>query len=131
VNIVDTSGAQYYTPIGANSSVLSVSVTGSPAPQRSYLREGIFLPDGNLFISRACCGGVPVRNTSRVMLGGNGAREPARQVAIGYPNLEHISLAADSTGRWLLYLAGGGLYVSQDGNRPSLLTRGLLAVTWR
>ena len=28
-------------------------------PRRSYLREGVYLPDGNLFVSRACCGGVP------------------------------------------------------------------------
>ena len=132
LNIVDTSVARYYTSPGpANSSVLTVPVTGSPDPQRSYLREGIFLPDGNLFISRACCAGIPVRNTSRLMWEVTSGGAFVHQVAIGYPNLDHNSLAADSTGRWLLYLASGDLYVSQDGNRPSLLTRGLVAATWR
>ena len=131
VNIVDTSVAHYYTPPGPDSGVLTVPVTGSPDTQRSYLREGIFLPDGNLFISRACCGGVPVHNTSRLLWEVTVGGAFVHQVAIGYPNLDHDSLAADPSGHWLLYLAGGDLYVSANGNRPTLVTRGLIAATWR
>ncbi|HEX9032848.1 MAG TPA: hypothetical protein VF834_13490 [Streptosporangiaceae bacterium] len=128
VNIVDTSAAPYYSVPGPGVTV--VPVTGSPTAQRSYLREGVFLPDGNLFVSRACCGGVPVHNTSRLMWEVTSAGVLVHQVAIGYPNLEHVSLAADPSGRWLLYLAGTDLYVSQDGNRPSKLASGFIAATW-
>jgi hypothetical protein len=109
--------------------VTAVPVTGSAA-QRSYIREGIFLPGGNLFISRACCGGVPVQNTSRLMWEVSASGGLVHQVAIGYPNLDHVSLAATSTGQFLLYLAGGDLYVSENGNTPSKLTSGLIAATW-
>jgi hypothetical protein len=128
VNIVDTSAAQYYSVPGIGVTV--VPVTGSPTAQRSYLREGVFLPDGNLFVSRACCGGVPVHNTSRLMWEVTPGGVLVHQVAIGYPNLEHISLAADPSGQWLLYLAGTDLYVSQGGNRPSKLASGFIAATW-
>ena len=46
---MDTSTAKYY--IGPGTGVTDVPVTGAPTAERSYLREGIFLPDGNLFIS--------------------------------------------------------------------------------
>ncbi len=129
VYLVDTSVAKYYEE--PSPGVTFVPVTGSPTPQRSYLREGIFLPDGNLFVSRACCGGFPEHNTSRLMweVGVSGAL--VHQVAIGFPTLEHTSLDADSTGQWLLYLAGNDLYVSQGGNRPSKLTSGFVAAAWQ
>lgn len=101
-----------------------------PAEQRSYIREGIFLPDGNLLISRACCGGVPIHSTSRLMWEVAASGALMHQVAIGYPTLEHTSLAASSTGQWLLYLAGGDLYVCENGARPSTLATGLIAATW-
>jgi hypothetical protein len=126
--IVNTATARYYGPPGAG--LTSVPVTGSPSAERSYIREGVFLPDGNLFISRACCGGVPIRNTSRLMWEVAPSGALVHQVAIGYPNLDHVSLAADPSGQWLLYLAGGDLYVSQDGNTPSKLTSGLIAAAW-
>jgi hypothetical protein len=107
-----------------------VPVTGSPDAQRSYLREGVFLPDGNLFISRACCGGVPIHNTSRLLWEVSPAGALVHQVAIGFPDLDHVSLAADSSGQWLLYLADHDLYVSHGGNRPSKLSSGLTAAAW-
>lgn len=127
--IVDTSAAKYYVQPGPG--VTFVPVTGSPTPQRSYLREGIFLPDGNLFVSRACCGGVPITNTSRLMWVVDLSGHLVHQVAIGFANLDHDSLAADTSGQWLLYLAGHDLYVSQDGNRPSLLGSGFIAAAWQ
>ncbi len=128
VYIVDTSVAKYY--VGPASGVTFVPVTGSPTPQRSYLREGVFLPDGNLFISRACCGGVPEHNTSRLMWEVSLTGALVHQVAIGFATLEHTSLASDSTGNWLLYLGGDVLYVSQGGNRPAQVATGLIAATW-
>ena len=124
--LVNTSLAHYYVLPGPG--VTAVPVTGSPDAQRSYIREGIMLTDGNLFISRACCAGFPVHNTSRLMWEVTPAGTLVHQVAIGYPHLEHVSLAAD--GGWLLYLAGHDLYVSQDGNTPSKLATGLIAATW-
>jgi hypothetical protein len=126
--LVNTSAASYYVLPG--SGVMSVPVTGSPDVQRSYIREGVFQPDGNLFISRACCGGVPVHNTSRLMWQVSPAGTLIHQVAIGYMNEEHVSLAADATGRWLLYLADHDLWVSQGGNIPVRLATGLIAATW-
>jgi len=126
--IVDTAVARYYLPPAAG--VTYIPVTGSPNARDSYIREGAFLPDGNLFISRACCGGVPIRNTSKLMWEVAPSGQLLRQVAIGYPNLDHLSLAVDPRGQWLLYLAGHDLYVSKGGNRPTKLTSGLIAATW-
>jgi hypothetical protein len=128
VNLVSPSTAQYYAD--STTGVTAVPVTGSPDAQRSYIREGVYLPDGNLFISRACCGGVPIHNTSRLMWEVSPAGGLVHQVAIGFPDLDHVSLSADSSGHWLLYLADHDLYVSQDGNRPSKLTTGLIAAAW-
>ena len=52
------------------------------------------------------------------------------QVAIGFVHEEHISLAADRTGHWLLYLADHDLWVSRDGRIPSQLATGLIAASW-
>ena len=128
LNIIDTKVARYY--VGPGPGVTSVPVTGSPDAQRSYIREGVFLPDGNLFVSRACCGGVPVRNTSRLMWEVTPGGGLVHQVAIGYPSLGHVSLAASPSGQFLLYLAGTDLYVSENGNTPAKLTSGVIAATW-
>src|SRR5215472_8610857 len=128
LNIVDTSIARYYR--GPATGVSFVPAAGSPDARLSYLREGIFLPDGNLFVSRACCTGIPVRNTSRLMWVVTPAGSFVHQVALGYPSLEHVSLAANATGQWLLYLAGSDLYVSQSQQRPSKLASGLIAAAW-
>lgn len=125
--IVDTSQAKYYL---SGPGTTNVPATGSPAPQDSYLREGVYLPDGNLFVSRACCAGVPVRNTSRLMWEVTTAGSLVHQVAIGYPNLDHVSLDASANGKWLLYLAGKALYVSHLGHTPRELTSGLIAAAW-
>ena len=125
--IVDTSHAHYYlTGIGT----WQVPVTGEPTAQDSYLREGVFMPDGNLFVSRACCAGEPVRNTSRLMWEVTTSGAFVRQVAIGFPNLDHTSLDVSAAGKWLLYLAGNDLYVSRGGAAPRELTSGLVAAAW-
>jgi hypothetical protein len=125
--IVDTSQARYYL---SGPGTTNVPATGSPNPKGSYLREGVFMPDGNLFVSRACCAGLPVRNTSRLMWEVTPAGGFVHQVAIGYANLDHVSLDASADGSWLLYLAGRGLYVSHHGQTPRELTSGLIAAAW-
>jgi hypothetical protein len=125
--IVDTSAATYYL---TGSGTTDVPVTGQPSQAQSYLREGVFMPDGNLFISRACCAGMPVRNTSRLMWEVTTAGSLVHEVAIGFANLDHNSLDVSSDGHWLLYLGGNALYVSDDGARPSELTSGLTAAAW-
>jgi hypothetical protein len=127
LNVVDTATARFYQ---AGAGVTTVPVAGAPNRQASYLREGVYLPDGDLFVSRACCAGFPVRNTSRVMweVGPDGVLK--QQVAVGFAGLDHTSLAVSPDGDWLLYLAGTDLYVSRGGARPILLTSGLIAATW-
>jgi hypothetical protein len=125
--LVNTPAARYYLQGAGVSFVLP---TGQPTPQQSYLREGVYLPDGNLFVSRACCGGVPEHNTSRLMWEVNPAGTLVHQVAIGFANLDHDSLDASPDGKWLLYLGGGGLYVSRGGAAPRQLTSGLIAAAF-
>ena len=125
--LMDTNQAQYYLT-GQGATI--VRATGSPTPQRSYLREGVYMPSGNLFVSRACCAGFPVQNTSRLMWEVNPSGTLLHQVAIGYANLDHTSLDVSSDGHWLLYLAGHALYVSHDGATPKQLTSHLVAAAW-
>lgn len=127
VNLVDTAQAGYYF---YGPGVTFVPVTGSPTPQQSYLREGVYMPNGDLFVSRACCGGDPVVNSSRLMWEVTTSGVLVHQVAIGFANLEHTSLDVSSDGQWLLYLAGNDLYVSQGGATPKQLTSGLVAAGW-
>ena len=126
--ILDPATAKYYL---SGPGVFYVPATGHPNAKDSYLREGVFMPNGNLFVSRACCAGVPVRNTSRLMWEVNTAGTLVHQVAIGFANLDHTSLDVSANGRWLLYLAGDILYVSHNGNTPKQLTTGLIAAAWQ
>ncbi len=128
VVLLDTSTARYYLSGPGDT---PVPVTGHPSARRSYLREAVFMPDGNLFVSRACCAGVPVRDTSRLMWEVNTSGALVRQVAVGFASLDHTSLDSTVNGKWLLYLAGDILYVSHHGNTPKQLTTGLIAAAWR
>ena len=128
VILVDTAAAAYYE---GGTGDTPVPVTGSPQAQDSYYREGVFLPDGNLFVSRACCSGIPVTNTSRLMWEVDISGALVHQVAIGYATLEHTSLDVSASGKWLLYLAGNDLYVSHNGRTPVKLGTGLVAAAWR
>ena len=121
--LMDTTTAQNY--LGGTGDT-PVPVTG-PDRRRSYWREGVYLPGGNLFVSRACCAGEPVRNVSKLMWEVTPAGVLRHQVAIGFPGLDHTSLAVNHSGKWLLYLAGTGLYVSEKGARPRQVGSGLVA----
>jgi hypothetical protein len=127
LNVLDTAQAQYYL---SGTGVVSVPVSGSPSPRQSYLREGVYMPDGDLFVSRACCGGVPVHNTSRLMWEVSNSGALVHQVAIGFANLDHVSLDVSADGNWLLYLAANDLYVSAGGATPRKISSGLIAAAW-
>jgi len=126
IMLVDTATAQNY--LGGTGDT-QVPVTG-PDRRRSYWREGVYLPGGNLFVSRACCAGEPVRNVSKLMWEITPAGMFKHRVAIGFPGLDHSSLAVNQSGKWLLYLAGTGLYVSEKGARPRQVGSGLIAAAW-
>ena len=126
IMLVDTTTAQNY--LGGTGDT-PVPVTG-PDRRRSYWREGVYLPDGNLFVSRSCCAGEPVRNVSKLMWEVTPAGIFKHRVAIGFPGLDHTSLAVNHSGKWLLYLAGTGLYVSENGARPRQVGSGLVAAAW-
>jgi hypothetical protein len=124
--VMDTTSDTYYD----SPSNLSVPVTGDTAAQ-SYYSEGVFLPDGNLFVSRTCCSGVPPITTSVLLeevMVTTGAE--VQRIAVGYTDRAHDSLDADQTGSWLLYLSGHDLMTSKDGQRPSVLATGLSAADW-
>jgi hypothetical protein len=125
--LVNTGVAKYYL---SGAGVTYISPSGQPTPKLSYLREGVYLPDGNLFVSRACCGGEPETNTSRLMWEVTPAGALVHQVAIGFATLDHDSLDASPDGAWLLYLGGGDLYVSRGGAAPGKLTSGLVAAAF-
>jgi hypothetical protein len=125
--LVDTQSAKYYL---SGAGVTDVPVTGQPNTRDSYLREGVYLPSGELFVSRACCAGIPVRNTSRLMWEVTAAGAFVHQVAVGFPSLEHTGLSVSADGKWLLYLAASDLYVSSGGATPRKLTTGLVAAAW-
>jgi hypothetical protein len=126
IMLMDTATAQNY--LGGTGDT-PVPVTG-PDRRRSYWREGVYLPGGNLFVSRACCAGEPVRNVSKLMWEITPAGVLKHRVAIGFPGLDHTSLAVNRSGKWLLYLAGMGLYVSQKGARPRQVGSGLIAAAF-
>ncbi|MBO0830860.1 MAG: PD40 domain-containing protein [Actinobacteria bacterium] len=127
LTLLDTAQAQFYL---GGVGVVTVPPTGSPSAQQSYLSEGVYMPDGNLFVSRACCAGFPVNNTSRLMWEVDTSGALVHQVAVGFANLAHTSLSVSSDGKWLLYLAGHDLYVSQGGATPTKLRSGLIAAAW-
>lgn len=122
--VMDPATSRYYLPSSAG-----VPLTG-PDAAKSYYREGVFLPDGTMFVNRVCCAGWPVHTTSSLLWEIDASGHLIRQVAIGFSDRDHTSLDADPTGRWLLYLSGRDLFLSQDGSAPSILTSGLIAAAW-
>jgi hypothetical protein len=132
VNLVDVAQARYYV---AGGGVVTVPVTGSPDPQGTVLGEGAYMPNGDLFVNRFCCEGIPGRSQSSLMWEVTTSGAFVHQVAIGYPSLSHFSLNVSPDGRWLLYVAAGApntgvLYVSQGGATPNRLTTGVVAAAW-
>ena len=125
--LVDTPAAKYYLQ-GAG--VSFVPPTGQPTPQHELPARG-----------RLPARRQPVRQPRLLRrragaqhlaadVGGNPAGVLVHQVAIGFADLDHDSLDASPDGKWLLYLGGGGLYVSRGGAAPRQLTSGLIAAAF-
>jgi len=124
VSIIDRTRDKYYVPVAAP----PVPPVG---PKGTYYRQAVFAPNGDLFVDRECCAGIPPHLTSSVLATVDpvtGATH--QQVAIGVTNRDHTSLDVDSTGHWMLYLSGADLLVSQDGSRPITLATGYQAAAW-
>lgn len=107
-----------------------VPVTGGD-PTDSYYREGVFLPDGDLFVDRVCCAGIPVNVTSDALLDVIPATGSiAGHLGTDTDAQDHSSLSTDPSGRWLLYLSGDDLVDSDDGAAPTVLATGVVAAGW-
>jgi len=109
--------------------ITSVPVTGQPDAAESYYREGVYLPDGNLFVDRVCCTGVPGSVTSTLLQEVSATGRLIHQVTEGFKDKDHTSLDA-SSGGLLLYLSGHDLYLSDGTHAPYKLTSGLIAAAW-
>jgi WD40-like Beta Propeller Repeat len=114
---------------GDGSGVLPLTAAESKADY--FFSEGVFLPDGRLFVVRQCCGGDPIDTTSVVLQEVDPTSGvPLRQVAAGLTSQTHTSLDVDAGGHWLLYLSGASIETSLDGARPTTLTTGYQAAAW-
>ena len=112
--LMDTATAQNY--LGGTGDT-PVPVTG-PDRRRSYWREGVYLPDGNLFVSRACCAGEPARNVSKLMWEITPAGVLKHQVAIGFPGLDHTQPGGEPV-REVAALPGRDRAVRVGGRGPA------------
>lgn len=126
---IDPATSRYYLP-SSSSGASAVPVAAGRDAARSYYREGVFLPGGDVFVNRTCCAGVGAGVTSSLLWEIDPSGHLVRQVAIGFLDRDHHSLDADPAGHWLLYLSGHDLFVSLEGNAPFLLTSGLTAAAW-
>jgi hypothetical protein len=123
--------ARYYLPSASSAGTSSVPVTEGPDAARTYYREGVFGPDGELFVNVVCCSGVPVHQTSTLLREVGPAGQLITQVAIGFADRDHTSLDVAPTGGWLLYLSGSDLLLAPAGKSAFILTSGLIAAAWR
>lgn len=128
--VMDLATARYYMPSETSVGVSSVPVSAGPDAAHSYYREGVFLPDGAMFVNVVCCSGVPIHRTSSLLWEIGPSGQLRRYVAIGFADRDHSSLDGDPGGDWLLYLSGPDLFLSWAGTAPFMLTSGLIAAAW-
>jgi hypothetical protein len=130
LNRLDIATARYYLPDGMSAaSARSVPATTSQSPG-SYFEEGVYLPDGDLFVDRECCQGMPAQDTSSLLQVVGTSGTLMRPVAKGDLNRIHSSL--DAVPGWLLYLSGTDLYIAADRwPAPKALSSfGFIAAAW-
>lgn len=127
LNLVNPTTDEYYF----GDSIPSVPAPGGSASQQLFWREGVFQPDGNLFVVSQCCAGLPERTTSVEMEQVRPASGAVvHTIATGLTTVAHTSLSVDRSGRWFLYLSGANLEVSRDGAKPRQLASGFVAAAW-
>ena len=99
----------------------------------NYYPEGVYLPDGRLFVARACCTGEPPEGplsaTLMIVDPANGA--VIKKVATVNPKVADAqrNLDADASDRWMLFLSGTDLVVT-DGVTTTTLAKGYRAAAW-
>ncbi len=119
-----------------------------PASGADYYTEGVFLPDGDLFVDRECCEGTsssPGPGSPKAASGTSvnpGPRSVSleeidpttgklvRPIATGMTTRSHSSLSTDAGGDWLLYLSGDDLKIVHPGEKVATLASGFLAADW-
>lgn len=133
LQVVDPETDTYYmgeTDAGSSVPATGPGNTATPAV-RLFFRQGVFLPNGHLFVVHRCCSGWDPKTTSELLQEVDpvtGAVE--RQIAVGLLTADHTSLDSDVSGRWLLYLSGDRVMVAESGAEPATLVTGYQAVDW-
>ena len=128
LNRLNVTKSAYYLPDGSKETGKRYVQAATSASAGSYFEEGVYLPDGNLFVDRMCCAGEPPKTTSSLLQVVNGSGGLVRAVAIGYLKDAHSSL--DAVPGWTLYLSGTDLFVVADGQKAKALTTGYIAAAW-
>jgi hypothetical protein len=118
--VMDTTTARYYMSGAAGE---GVPVISGPDPAHSSYSEGVFLPDGSLFVDRVCCAGVlPSWVTSNLAWEVTTSGAVVRQVVDLAPRSLIQSLAVDVTGQELLYLEDHDLLIVEGEQRARPVT---------
>jgi hypothetical protein len=140
--LINPATARYYIPATYGTTTAgTVQVTSGSYVNDSAYIQAAFLPDGNLFVDRNCCGGVPSPHpASNLFWIITTSGHLVRQVAPASGSRLYSSLGADPSGHWLMYLSTGysstfaltpgKLFVSHNGAAGVLLTTGLSAAAW-
>ena len=143
LTLIDPATSRYYIPATyATTGAGTVQVTSGPYADDSEYVQGAFLPDGNLFVDRNCCAGVPPQHPfSNLFWIVTTSGHLVAQVAPASGSKLYSSLGADQSGHWLMYLSTsynasgtsllpGKLFISHNGAAGVLLTTGLAAAAW-
>jgi hypothetical protein len=143
LTLIDPATSRYYIPATYDTTGAgTVWVTSGPYADDSVYVQGAFLPDGNLFVDRNCCAGVPPEHPySNLFWIVTTSGHLVAQVAPASGSKLYSSLGADQSGHWLMYLSTsynatlttllpGKLFISHNGAAGVLLTTGLAAAAW-
>lgn len=116
----DFSGASLFTG--------GIPVTNSAGTRPAYYPEGVYQPNGDIFVVRECCSGYPSTPSSILLQQITVSGAPVHTVATGFLDRVHSSL--DAAGGKLLYLSGNTLYVTGNSAKARQITGGLIAAAW-
>lgn len=125
LHVLNTETDQYFS--GASLFSGGIPVTGPAGKRSAYYPEGVFQPDGNMFVVRECCAGFPVTPSAIVLQEITASGVPVHTVASGFLDRIHSSL--DAVQGKVLYLSGNTLFATRGGG-AKLITGGLIAATW-
>jgi hypothetical protein len=139
--LISPATARYYIPATYGTTTAgTVQVTSGPYANDSEYIQAAFLPDGNLFVDRNCCAGVPSPHpASNLFWIITPSGHLVAQVAPASGSKLYDSLGSDQSGHWLMYLSTsynntgllpGKLFISHNGAAGVLLATGLAAAAW-